>query len=129
MLNYGEACDSGNGLCENLARYSKISVAKRKEHNSNLRANNNGDPNTNQNNSDNESDSMSICSEEPEDDDNLNFDSLPHRQKGPPRKLHWKTEYLIYCFYVKCNISQKRCAALFGVGCTLVHDIVYSWVN
>jgi hypothetical protein len=129
MLNYGEACDPGNGLCKNLARYSKISVAKRKEHNSNLFANNNGDPNTNQNNSDDESDSMSICSEDPEDDANLNLDSLPHRQKGPPRKLHWKTEYLIYCFYVKCNISQKRCAALFGVGCTLVHDIVYSWAN
>ena len=30
-MNYSEGCDSGDGLCENLCRYSKVPVAKRKE--------------------------------------------------------------------------------------------------
>ena len=45
------------------------------------------------------------------------------------RKLDWKTEYLVYCFYAKCNISMRRIAALFGVSAKLVHDIVYAWAN
>ena len=44
-------------------------------------------------------------------------------------KLDWKTEYLGYCFYVKCNISMRRTADLFGVSGVLVHDIAYAWAN
>jgi hypothetical protein len=51
------------------------------------------------------------------------------KRRGPKRKLHWKTEFLVYCFYAKCNISTERTAAFFGTGKTLVHDIVYGWAN
>ena len=48
---------------------------------------------------------------------------------GRKRKLHWKTEYLVYCFYVHCNSSMRRIAPLFGIGPTLVHNIVYAWTD
>ena len=50
-------------------------------------------------------------------------------QRTRKRTLHWKTEYLVYCFFTRCNISMTRIAALFGVGRILVHDIVYGWAN
>jgi hypothetical protein len=50
-------------------------------------------------------------------------------KKSRSRPLHWKTEYLVYCFFVRCNISMTRIAALFGIGRNLVHDIVYAWAN
>ena len=31
----------------------------------------------------------------------------------------------VYCFDARCNISMTRIAALFGLGCMLVHGIVY----
>jgi hypothetical protein len=54
------------------------------------------------------------------DTDSVNNSKPPPlmRQKkrpGPKRKLDWKTEYLVYCFYAKCNISMRRTAALFGI--------------
>lgn len=49
------------------------------------------------------------------------------QKKTRNRKLHWKTEYLVYCFFVRCNISMTRIAALFGIRRILVHDIVYDW--
>ena len=45
------------------------------------------------------------------------------------RKLSWKDEFLVYCFYAKCNLSMRRTGALFGIKQTLVHDIVYAWAN
>ena len=44
-------------------------------------------------------------------------------KRGPQRKLHWKTEYLVYCMYTRCNLSMRRTAALFGIGSTLVDKI------
>ena len=31
--------------------------------------------------------------------------------------------------YTRCNLSQSRTAALFGIGPTVVHNIVYAWAN
>ena len=53
----------------------------------------------------------------------------PRSRCGPKRKLEWKTEWLVYNFYARCNISMKRIAVLFSIGKTLVHDIVYAWAN
>jgi len=50
-------------------------------------------------------------------------------QRTRKRTLHWKTEYFVYCFFTRCNISMTRIATLFGVGRILVHDIVYGWAN
>ena len=33
LINYTEACEEGNGLCENLVRYSKVTMSERKEYN------------------------------------------------------------------------------------------------
>ena len=49
--------------------------------------------------------------------------------KPRKRKLSYKTEWLVYNFYVHANISMSRIAALFGIGQTLVHDIIYAWAN
>ena len=61
---------------------------------------------------------MSVCS-----------DAGKKHPGGPQRKLCWKTEWLVYCFYVHGNASMKQVAPLFGIGTTLIHDIVYAWAN
>ena len=48
---------------------------------------------------------------------------------GRPRAMCWKTEWLVYNFYVRCDISMQRIATLFGVSRTTVHNVVYAWVN
>ena len=57
------------------------------------------------------------------------YDRQAKSRCGRRRKVLWKTEYLIYNFYVCSNISMRRVAALFGIGATTVHDIVYAWAN
>ena len=48
---------------------------------------------------------------------------------GRHGKLDWKTEYLVYCLYAKCNMLLRRTAALFGVSGVLVHNIVHAWAK
>lgn len=126
VLNYADHSEEAKemgGLCEHLARYSKVSMEKRKQHNDQLRetlASLSGDEFEDGNESDNSSEGNPIP---------LSTDNTPHKRSGRKRKLHWKTEYLVYCFYAKCNISMRRTAALFGIKQTLVHNIVYGWAN
>ena len=48
-------------------------------------------------------------------------------KKSRSRQLRWKTEYLVYCFFARCNISMTRIAALFGIGRILVpYTILYT---
>ena len=42
VINYTEACDEGRGVCENLARYSKVNMDARKEYNEMLRSKKDG---------------------------------------------------------------------------------------
>ena len=56
-------------------------------------------------------------------------ETLRQMHKGQRRKLHWKNKWLIYNFYARCNVSMSRISPLFGVGKTLVHDVVYAWAN
>lgn len=57
------------------------------------------------------------------------YEGSTAKRRGRPRKTDWMTEWLIYCFYTRCNISMRRVAALFGTSPTLVHDVVYAWAN
>ena len=95
LINFGD--DGEEGLCQNMVRYSKVSVATRRDY------------------------QLSADEEAAE--------TLRQMYKGRQRKVHWKTEWLIYNFYARCGISMKRISVLFGVGKTLVHDIVYAWAN
>ncbi|EJK68248.1 hypothetical protein THAOC_10592 [Thalassiosira oceanica] len=123
FINYSDGRPKGDGMCENMARYHHISVDDRKKYQQEKK--------TKETQCESEDDDMSVSSDagtgledvlmaEPEADKTSD-------PRGRPRKLHWKTEWLVYCFYVRCNISLRRTAALFGIGPTLVHDIVYSW--
>ena len=56
-------------------------------------------------------------------------ETLWQMHNGRKRKLHWKTEWLIYNFYARYGISMARISALFHAGAMLVHDIVYAWAN
>ena len=53
----------------------------------------------------------------------------PRSQYGQKWKLEWKTEWLVHNFYARCNNSMKHIAMMFGIGKTIVHDIVYAWAN
>ena len=48
---------------------------------------------------------------------------------GLTRKMDWKTKWLIYYFYARCNVSTRRFLALFDINMTLVPDIVYTLAN
>ncbi|KAL7549609.1 hypothetical protein ACHAWF_013483 [Thalassiosira exigua] len=108
LLNFSEGSPEGDGLCENLVRYSKVSIEERKEYQEALSVAI-------------DDDAMSISSAQADDEE--------RKRRGPKRKLDWKTEWLVYCFYVHANIKMRRVGALFGIGTTLVHDIVYAWAN
>ena len=41
----------------------------------------------------------------------------------------WETEWLVYNCYVRCDISLKRIATLFGISAILGHNVVYAWAN
>ena len=122
FINYTEGRPEGDGMCEKMARYHLVSVADRKKYQEEKKAE--------RARRESEDDDMSVSSdagagledvimEEPEDEKS--------ETRGRRRKLHWETEWLVYCFYVRCNISLRRTGALFGIGATLVHDIVYAW--
>ena len=48
---------------------------------------------------------------------------------GKPRRISWKTEWLVHCFFARCNISMNRIVTFFGISKTLVHDIIYARAN
>ncbi len=142
MINYTDKRGPGNGLCENMVRYSKVTRETRKEYNDALRAekenrSNSDTDDTDQMNIDDNDDDMSIGSNAGTglDDiegaavDEAEEEEIGMKVRGRQRKLDWKTEFLVYCFYARCNMSMRRTAALFGIKATLVHDIVYAWAN
>ena len=101
-LNWTDRCYPGDGLCERMTRYHHVSVDKRKQYN------------------------KSVSDDAVMEDLDI---AVEKSRRGRKRSLHWKSEWLVYCCYVHCNISQDRTAALFGISDTLVHDIVYAWAN
>ena len=99
LINYTEGCEPGDGLCENMVRYSKVSVAERKKYNDSL------DGSTdNVDESIEDGDDMSIGSDAGtglsdiadaamEEYDSSGASSSPRARK---RKLGWKDEFLVY---------------------------------
>lgn len=133
LINWTEGCEDGDGLCQNLVRYDKVSMEKRKEYNGIGISDNDDTPSA----SGEGEDDMSVGSDAgtglSEIADRMAVDGDDDSEGSPKlgrnRKLGWKDEYLVYCFYARCNISMRRVAALFGIGSTLVHNIVCAWAN
>lgn len=117
-----------HNLCQNLVRYSTVSIAERKEYNDSLRASSSEEADGSSNNGVSDGGDAAADLNDIEDI-TISGEVSPPKRSGIERKLHWKTEYLVYCFYAHCNISMRRIACLFGVGPTLVHNIVYAWAN
>ena len=44
-----------------------------------------------------------------------------------PRKLDYKTEYLVYSIYVHGGWTEEQLAALFDISAPLVSDLVHTW--
>ena len=53
----------------------------------------------------------------------------PGAAGGRPRKLDYKTEYLVYSIYVHGGWTESMLSALFGVDESVVCDIVTTWAN
>ena len=103
LLNFTEGCEEGNGLCENLAQYSKISIARRNECNDSLRAAIVNEPISNENNNGSARDDMSICSDAGTGMTDIADEAMEDaagstytKCSGPGCKLDWKTEWLVY---------------------------------
>ena len=110
LINYTEACEPGEGLCENMVRYHHVSVRDRLQFQNDQDAMDDGDA----------GDGLATT---------LAAASATEERGGKQRKVSWKTEWLVFCFFARCNVSMNRIATLFGVGKTLVNDIVYAWAN
>ncbi|KAL7552028.1 hypothetical protein ACHAWF_017126 [Thalassiosira exigua] len=123
LINFAEGCAPGDGLCENLVRYSTVSMEERRKYHEAM--------------SPNEPDDMSISSDAGTDLDVIIAEAAEaeaeveaeSKRSGPQRKLSWKTEWLVYNFYVHANMKMRRVGALFGISPWLVHNIVYAWAN
>lgn len=114
LVNDTDNRPPGDGMCENMRRYSKVSMEERKRYNNVL-----------------SDDDMSISSADSNESSNSNgSEDRESRMRGRNRKFDWMTEWLIFCFYSRCGISQERIAPLFGIkSSTTVHNIVYGWAN
>jgi hypothetical protein len=127
------------GVCERIKRYHHVTVEERVKYNNEIRAKMEEEKKNNEaggNGGGEAGEDLDVIMTEASlegDADNLDEvmaeANINGTQRTRKRTLHWKTEYLVYCFFTRCNISMTRIAALFGVGRILVHDIVYGWAN
>lgn len=140
LINYSDGLSAGKGICENMKRYHHMKVKDRVKYNDELREAlrvRKDQSGVEDSRGDAGEDLDEIMAESMQvDDDGLDeamadatIDGSPKAKKSRSRQLHWKTEYLVYCFFSRCNISMTRIAALFGIGRVLVHDIIYAWAN
>ena len=114
LVNFTEGCPPGDGLCENMRRYHHVSMAERLKYN-NMTSND-----------------IPVANEDTaanEDDYQSDSDADEEQTGGRKRKIDWMTEWLVYCFHVKCGLDANKIAPLFGISKTLVHDILYGWAN
>ena len=96
LINFTEKCEPGNGLCENMVRYSTISMEKRKEyHNARRAERDNHDMDID------DADDAGTGLDEIADASIDEESNSKTSKRGPQRKLHWKTEYLVYCMYTR----------------------------
>lgn len=113
LINFTDGRPEGDGLCENMRRYSFVSMHERKKYN-NIQSD----------------DDMSISSDDEESSDDETEQVDIQSKKGRKRMFNWKTEWLIFCFNARCGITQERIAPLFGVkSSTTIHNIIYAWAN
>lgn len=127
------------GVCERIKRYHHVTVEERVKYNNEIRAKMEQEKKNNEaggNGGGEAGEDLDVIMAEASLEGNAdNLDevmaeaNINGTQRTRHRKLHWKTEYLVYCFFARCNISMTRIAALFGIGRILVHDIVYGWAN
>ena len=129
--------NGNSGICENIKRYHHVTVEERVKYNDEIRARKEqatqaGVADGNEGEAGEDLDVIMAEAALEDDGSDEVMEEAPigsAQKKTRNRKLHWKTEYLVYCFFVRCNISMTRIAALFGIRRTLVHDIVYGWAN
>ena len=96
-LNFAEGYEPGNGLCQKLVQYSTVTMEEQKKLNDSLRKQN--EQSTGDYDDGEGDDKMSLDSNAGTGMDNIEDeimeDASPCKRR---RKLHWKTEYLVYCF-------------------------------
>jgi len=104
VINYAEgtegACEAGDGLCECLARYTKLSIEERKK--------------------------FAEITGEDECQEGISENHASGHRQG---KLDYKSEYLVYNIYVHCGWTERLIAPLFDVSPMTVHNIIYAWAN
>jgi len=97
LINYTEGCEPGNGLCENLVRYDKVTLAARKEHNN---VSENDDALADEANGEGDLHDIDGSELDGNSDESTRDNETVGTQRGRRRKLDWKTEWLVYCCYV-----------------------------
>jgi hypothetical protein len=100
IINYAEAFDEGDGMCENLRQYSKVKWDERK------------------------GEVEPPCMEEGDE-----YTKLIKKKKAARLRYerHWKDDYLVFCLYVRCGLTLAAAGSLCGVEVGRTSDIVHEW--
>ena len=133
LTNYTDGCEPGEDICENMAWYLRVVIEEEREYQYDASTTAESAPVETEvaGGRVDEADDMSVCGDAGTGLDRTiaAAESVPQTRRGRKRKLHWKTEWLVYCFYAQCNMSMQRILRLFSIGTLLIHDIVYAWEN
>jgi hypothetical protein len=105
LLNFADGSEGslppGDGMCENLRPYSKVTMAER-----------------------------SGEKPPPSMDDDEYADYLARRNRARKEGgLTWKDDYFAYCIYVRAGTTQEFAAALVAISVGRMSDIFHEWNN
>jgi hypothetical protein len=105
LLNYADGSEGslppGDGMCENLRPYSKVTMAERTGE-----------------------------KPPPSMDDEEYAAYLVRRNRARKEgAMTWKDDYLAYCIYVRAGTTQEFAAALVGISVGRMSDIFHEWNN
>ena len=134
LLNFTDSCEPREGLYKNFVCYHTVDVAQHRKYQQQAdTVVGKAGPGASANNMNIGS---GIGNNAGDNDAGTNLvsiiDKADSARMGRKRKLNWKTKWLVYNCYVRCNTSMKHISALFGISnisVTLVHNIVYAWAN
>ena len=106
IINFADGSEGslpvGDGMCENMRRYNKVSHAER------------------------DGTVPPPCMNPDSDEYRKNIEAVKVQRED---SITWKDEYLAFCIYVRAGTTQEFAATLCGISTTLMSNIYHAWGN
>jgi len=108
IINFADGSEGslpeGDGMCENMRRYSLVTAEERDG-------------------------TVPPPSMDPDSDEYRKKIEAVKERRGREDGITWKDEYLAFCIYVRAGTTQKFAATLCGISTTLMSNIYHAWGN